>query len=306
MRVLITGAAGFIGSHLVRVMAKQGADVVALVRPNSDLRRLEDVLDQVTIASSDLLDEAGLRSVIEAHPPELCIHLAWFIAPGEHPNSLRNFDYVSGSMRLLQILDSVGCKRTVITGTCLEQDTSLGHLAEDTPILPQNFYSACKHSLNIVARAFQQRQGRGFAWVRLFNTYGPEEYDGPLVPDVIRKLLLNIPCELTAGTQQRDFLHVKDVARAISAIALSGVSATFNVGSGTPVAVSTIAKTIGTYLDREQLLLYGARSPTTFDCPICYANPRRLTQLTGWKQQIGLEEGLAETVEWWRSILIPR
>jgi nucleoside-diphosphate-sugar epimerase len=301
MRVLVTGAAGFIGSHLTRLLVSEGCDVVALVRPNSDLRRLTDVCDRVTLLRGDVLSPRTIESDLHRQPPDLCFHLAWFISPGTHPNSLRNIEFVSASMDLLQVLDRAGCARTVITGTCLEQDPSLGCISEQTRIAPQNFYAACKHSLHIMAESFQRRQGRQLVWARLFNTYGPWEYEGPLVPDLVARLLNNQHCLLTEGNQKRDYLHVEDVASALWTVARSTIAGAVNIGNSEPVAVATIAKMIAAHLGRTNLLRFGARPPSSFDCPFCCASTEYLRSATNWVPRKGLEEGLLQTIRWWKE-----
>jgi nucleoside-diphosphate-sugar epimerase len=302
MRVLVTGATGFVGSHLTRLLVQQQCEVTALVRPTSDLWRISDIRDHIVLVKQDLLTASALADQLRERAPELCFHLAWFVLPGTHPSSVRNVDHVAGSMKLLEALDTIGCKRTVMTGTCLEQDTSYGSLSEQTPIKPQNFYSACKHALHVMAEFFQSQHGRGFAWARLFNTYGPYEYEGPLVPDVILKLLQNTRCPLTKGDQLRDYLHVEDVARALWAIGRSDLQGAVNVGSSEAVSVATVAELIGKLMNRADLLGFGERPPSPFDCRLCCANGELLRTRTGWRQQIALDEGIAQTIRWWEQV----
>jgi nucleoside-diphosphate-sugar epimerase len=300
LKVLLTGAAGFLGSHLARRMVREGVQVTALVRARSDLRRLADVRAGIELAEGDLFDPGSLETVVQACKPDVCVHLAWYV-DRDQSRSLRNLDYVSASMRLLQFLDSAGCRRTVVAGTCLEQDTAAGYLSESTPSAPQNLYAACKHALHVMAEAFQKRQGRTLGWARLFNFYGPWDNDWPLIPDVIRTLLEGHPCDLTLGTQIRDFMYVEDMAAALWALARTDVDGAFNVGSSRPVTVAAVASLIGKLLGREDLLRFGARPFSPFDCRFCCANNEKLKAATGWAPQVDLEAGLSSTIEWWKS-----
>jgi nucleoside-diphosphate-sugar epimerase len=297
MRVLVTGAGGFVGSNLVREMIRDGAEVIALCHEENP-RRLQDVKVERRVA--DVLGPE-IADVVHAIAPDACAHLAWFISPGTHPTSTKNVEHVAASMRLLEALDAAGCARTLITGTCWEQDPSRGVLDENTAALPQNFYAACKHALHVMAASFQKMKRRGFAWARLFNTYGPWEYAGPLVPDVVSNLLAGKPCALTSGAQERDYLHIEDVASALWAILKSGADGDFNVGSSQPVRVAEVAEAIGRLLGRPELLKFADRAPSPFDCPRLYADATRLRSVTGWRPRLGLEEGLARTIEWYRS-----
>ena len=302
MKVLLTGAAGFLGSHVARLMVREGAEVTALVRPQADLRRLADIRAQVNIVEGDLADAARLETLVREAAPEVCVHLAWYVGR-DQGRSLENLKHVALGMQLVQLLDAAGCRRTVIAGTCLEQDTSVGYLSESTPRVPQNLYSACKHALHVMAEAFQKRQGRSLAWARLFNFYGPWDNDGPLIPDVIRCLLEERPCDLSPGTQLRDFTHVQDMAAALWALAGSDAEGAFNVGSGHPVTVASVASLIGKLIGREHLLRFGARPLSPFDCAFCCANNEKLRAATGWAPQISLASGLSSTIDWWKDRL---
>jgi nucleoside-diphosphate-sugar epimerase len=300
MRVLVTGATGFVGSHLVRLLVQRRCEVTVLVRSGSDLVRLRDVESELNVVEADLLELSHAESQIRGVQPELCFHLAWYINPGFHANAIQNLDYVTASVKLLQLLDDVGCARTIITGTCLEQDASTRFLNEQAACVPRNFYAACKHALHVQFEHFSRRQGRGYAWARMFDTYGPGEYSGRLVPDLIQNLVAGRACALSDGRQVRDYMHVHDTVRALWAIAESQKDGDFNIGSGQPVSVAQIANAVGQIVGRPDLLRFGARAALPFDTAFCCADTARLRRDTSWEPTISLDSGLEQTVTWWR------
>ena len=143
------------------------------------------------------------------------------------------------------------------------------------------------------------------AWARLFYLYGPGESPRRLVPDVIAGLLKHERVATTAGTQVRDFLHVADVARALTAVALSPLQGAVNLGSGDPIRVLDIVETIAAITGRRDLIDVGARPENLVDPPYVSADNRRLVEETGWRPHYTLAAGLADTVEWWRRTLTP-
>ena len=303
MRVLLTGATGFIGSHLARLLVSEDCEVYAVVRESSDLWRISDVVPQLHLVRCDLLAFDKLNAHLEEIQPALCIHLAWYAVPGKYPTSLENLSLLNASLHLASRLASLGCKRFVGVGTCFEYDTSLGYLSETSLTRPRNLYAASKLALQVVLEQIADITGLEVAWLRLFYQYGPFEDGQRLVPSVICSLLRNQMVSVTKGEQIRDFLHVEDVATAIWAVAQSNVSGPVNIGSGQPVAVRDIVTKIGAILNRPELIALGALPYSASDPMFICANIHRLTENTTWVPRYDLEQGLHHTVEWWQAYL---
>lgn len=302
MRVLVTGASGFIGSHVTRLALAEGHDVWGLVRRGSSLRRLDDVREQIQLLEGELNDTGALKKALSSSVPDICLHLAWYAEPGGKCLwAQENLDCLTGSLALLRLLRDVGCGRVIIAGTSVEYDTSTGYVSETSPIRPANLYAAAKHSLFLTASNFDVTGGWTLAAARIFSVYGPWEDSRRLVPYVISKLFAGEPCELTRGEQIRDYSHVEDAAGALWAIAKSAVVGPVNVASSQPVSVGSLAKRLGDILGRPELLRFGARSSPPGDPAFLVANTDRLRQEVGWEPHYDLDSGLAHTVDWWRS-----
>ena len=300
MHVLLTGATGFVGAHLARRLLHDGCRVSALLRPTARLDRIADLLPQMGRIDGDLAAPARYAAALRADPPDLCVHLAWYAVPGRYLHATENLAWVTASLALLEALHAVGCPRTVFVGTCVEYDTSYGYLSETTPARPASLYAACKHSLYLTGAQFQARQGRSFAWPRLFYQYGPWEDARRLVPLIIGKLRAGDPCPLTVGSQIRDYLHISDVAGAIWAVAQSALEGPVNIGSGQPISVAALAQQVGALLGRPDLLQLGAIPLPPGEPPFICANPT-LLRTTGWQPQYDLRTGVADTVAWWQA-----
>ena len=303
MKVFITGATGFIGSHVTRLLLSEGCEVHALVRESSDLWRINDVVPSLRLVRCDLLAFDALNAHLERIQPDLCIHLAWYAVPGKYLTSLENLSLLNASLHLASRLAGLGCQRFVGIGTCFEYDTRLGYLSETSPTRPRNLYAASKLALQVVLEQLANTTGMEVAWLRLFYQYGPFENERRLVPSVICSLLRHQVAKVTKGEQIRDFLHVEDVAAAIWAVAQSDLSGAVNIGSGKPVAVRDIVTQIGAILNRPELIAPGVLPYNPSDPLFICANNRRLTESTTWVPRHDLEQGLQHTIVWWQRHL---
>ena len=303
MKVLITGASGFVGSHVARLLVAEGCEVYALVRESSNRWRIRDILPSMYLRQSDLVAFENVNTYLQEIKPELCIHLAWYAVPGKYLNSQENLDSIQASINLLSQLAELGCKRFVGIGTCFEYDLSLGYLSESSLTKPITLYAATKVALSTILQQFAQITEMEVAWIRLFYQYGPMEDERRLIPGIISSLLRDEVVKTTKGEQIRDFLHIEDVASAIWAVAKSNVSGVVNVGSGQPVTVGQIALELGNLLGKPDLIHLGALPYRPNDPMFICANNELLRKKTDWTQKYNLTTGLKNTIEWYKDHL---
>ncbi len=303
MKVLLTGAAGFIGSHVARLLMREGHETYAILRQNSNVWRLQDIVHKLTVVSCDLSDVKALTPHLSRIKPDACLHLAWYAEPGQYLHSVENLNSLTASLGLASDLARLGCLRFVATGSCFEYDTTPGYLSETSPTKPDSLYAASKLAVELVSEQLAKMTGMSVAWARLFYQYGPFEDRRRLVPSVISSLLRGEKARISPGDQVRDFLHVEDVAEAIWAVASNDLRGPVNVGSGEPVTVRAIAERIGAILGCPDLLDVGALPYAPSDPMFVCADNRRLREGTRWAPQYDLDEGLRQTIEWWRRHL---
>lgn len=302
MRVLVTGAAGFIGSHLTQTILREGHEVWAAVLPGESTRRLAQIHDQVRIELIDLQKSSEVKELASRANPDCCVHLAWYVVPGKYWNSPENLRCVSMSLGLAEALAAAGCRRMVGVGTCAEYDWDHELLSEDaTPLRPRTLYGACKNATRQILEVFCGQAGMSFAWGRYFFLYGPGEKAQRLVPAVVRSMLRGEPARLNSGTQVRDFLHVQDVAAATWEVAKSALTGPVNIASGEPVRTGAIVETIARIIGGHPRVDWGAIPDGPRDVPVLAADVRKLRQATNWKPAYSLDEGLRDTVEWWKD-----
>jgi nucleoside-diphosphate-sugar epimerase len=301
-RVLVTGAAGFIGSHVVRVLLDADRDVGIIVRPGNPMPRLRDVADRLTVMPCELADPTTLRASLAEWRPDACIHLAWYAEPGKYLTAPENVPALMASLTLLDELIRVGCGQIVMTGTCAEYDTDVGYLREGGPTRPLTLYAASKLSLSLMAEQIAVAAGISVAWARLFYLYGPHEDERRLVPALIRALTRGEAFPATAGEQVRDYLHVADMASALWVLAEQRVNGTVNVCSGVPVTMRQVMETIGELVGRGDLIQFGAVPYREWDPPFICGDNRRLREQGCWIPRFPtLHSGLEQTIAWWQT-----
>ena len=296
MKVLVTGATGFIGSQIARGLLARGHTVRASERAGASRDRLADVEGGIEWVTCDVFAASGNDLALLCDGMETVVHSAWYAVPGKYLEAPENLACVSGTVALTHALADAGVKRAVYVGTCFEYDFDFGWLSETTPNRPASLYAAAKSSARLMSEQIARRRDVAFCWVRPFYQYGPFENGRRLVPYVIDTLLRGEKVPLTRGAPVRDFLHVADVGSAIAAAATSELQGAVNIGSGLPVTVREVATTIASLLGRESMLDFGARPDNPADPPFICANIRKLSQGTGWTPRFDLRSGLADTI----------
>lgn len=307
MRVLLTGATGFVGSHVAQLLVRHGHEVHALVLPGDAeeqlaKERLGPEGSAVVRVRGDLLDLASYAAVLERERFEACVHLGWYANPKDYLSARVNVDLLNASAQLGARLVDLGCRRVLMAGTCFEYDVAFGLLSETTALGPRHLYSTCKRALFEVMSHLTAGTATSFAWTRLFFLYGPHESRGRLVPAVIDSLLAGREARVTTGEQIRDFMHVADAAAGIVHVleddALSGP---VNVATGQPVRVREVVETIAGALDAKGRVAWGAIEARPNDPSFVCADVTKLRQ-SGFRPNFDLASGLADTIAWSKNV----
>jgi nucleoside-diphosphate-sugar epimerase len=298
-RVLLTGASGFIGRHCLAPLCAAGYEVHAVSSRERSTERPEAKWHR-----ADLLDKAQLDQLITRIKPTHLLHFAWYAIPGKYPTSSENLRWCQSTLELLRSFADNGGKRAVFAGTCFEYDSGYGFCNEElTPSRPSTFYGVCKNGTREVAAGFSRQFGITSAWGRIFYLYGPHEPKVRMVPAVVLALLRgeNAPC--SHGRQVRDFLHVEDTASAFVSLLQSEVEGTVNIASGEPITIRSLVEHIAALLNSRDRVEFGAIAAAPNDPPFLVADTRRLREEVGWQPRITLEDGLEDTINWWRKEL---
>src|SRR2546423_1727422 len=189
MKAVVTGASGFLGSHLVKSLLKAGESVAVLCRPNSNLWRIEAMLSDVTLIRGDFTALSSAKQAIQDFRPEAVFHLAWFGVGGRYRDDPRQIDLnLTGSIALMRLALVIGCQAFVGLGSQAEYGVQNRRLNERAPTEPINAYGVAKLSTYLILKYLASSHMR-FIWLRLFSAYGPKEGPEWMIPYVVNSLM---------------------------------------------------------------------------------------------------------------------
>lgn len=297
-RVLVTGGTGFLGRAVIPNLTAMGYEVHAVTH-GTEIHETDIIWHKI-----DLLNCTHARNLIEIVKPDALVALAWHMAPG-NAIAAENFDWIAPSIALIKAFSEAGGRRALMCGSCAEYDWAepAPFSESGTPLNPASAYGAAKHSLFKEFTTLCELSGLSGVWARPFFMYGPGEARHRLAADVITALLQGRPALCSSGIQLRDYLHVADVASAISMLLDSDVNGPVNIGSGKAIAIKDLVLEIATQIGAANLVKLGERETPENDPDIIEADINRLQTSTGWAPRFDLKNGIADTIEWWRNEL---
>jgi len=314
-KVLVTGAAGFIGSHLVEELVRQGEDVRVLVRYNSrDERGLlgdlaGEIQNQVEIVPGDLKDPDGVRKAIKRCTK--IFHLGALIAipySYVHPFNFIQTNVVGTAHLLNACLEDKGVEKIIHTSTSEVYGTAQYiPIDEKHPLQAQSPYAASKIAADKLAESYHHSFGLPVVTIRPFNTFGPRQSLRAIIPTIISQALEERRIRLGNTRPRRDFLFVKDTVRGFIQIGKceEAVGKAVNIGTGKDFSIEELVKKILGLMGKQGEVVVEDRRirPEKSEVMQLLSDTRLAQKLFQWTPQYSLEEGLKETIEWYRKNL---
>jgi NAD dependent epimerase/dehydratase len=316
-KVVITGADGFIGSHLTEMLAANGAAVTALAQYNSfdAAGWLDEIPASVRlntrVVRGDIRDAKFVHDLVAGH--DVVFHLAALVAipfSYDAPSSYVATN-VQGTLNVLEAARAAGIRRVVHTSTSEVYGTAqTTPIREDHPLVGQSPYSASKIGADMLAVAFHRSFGLPVVLLRPFNTFGPRQSERAVIPTIIRQALDPRCDAIRLGdlTPKRDFNFVGDIAAAFMAVAdvsEEGLGEVYNAGTGRMVSVGDVVEAVRALTGTEKTVaveMLRTRPPAS-EVMALVADSTRLNRATGWSPFVSLEEGLRQTIAWWAGRL---
>lgn len=302
MRVLLTGATGFIGSHLLIRLVKMNVPVAIVLREGAKTWRIDEVIDKVFVIRGDLSDPDTIQQPIITFAPDVVIHLAWYGVENRYRNEYQQLSInLLHITNLLQVIERTNVKKLIGFGSQGEYGPQNVPIDERIVPQPTTLYGVAKLCAYNIFELFCRQRSMDFSWVRLFSIYGPKDNDSWLIPSIITQLLAQKSPELTEGRQTWDFLYIDDAVDAIISILQSKKSnGIFNLGSGTSPTIRQTAEKIRDAINPAIQLRFGLIPYRSDQVMFLQANIDRLKNITGWTPQVSLEQGIQRTIAWYK------
>jgi dTDP-glucose 4,6-dehydratase len=308
--VVVTGAGGFIGSHLVEALAAEGASVRAMLRYTSRGQRgALDLVPEATLANvdvtlGDVRDFDAVRQICIG--ADAIFHLAALIGipySYAHPQEVIDTNVIGTSNVLLAAKELGRIERIVLTSTSEVYGSALRvPMDEDHPLQAQSPYSATKIAGDALGLSFRRSFDLPVVIVRPFNAYGPRQSARAVIPTILSQALAGGSLKLGTLDTTRDFTFVEDTARGFLTVggADAAVGEVVNVGSGSEVSIRDVVRIAGEIVGRK-LVVEGddqRMRPASSEVSRLLSDSSKAERLAGWRAQVPLKEGLRRTAEW--------
>ncbi len=303
-RVLVTGAGGFIGSHLVRALVREGADVFAVVGRQKNAQRLSEIKKNVTILFGDLTDVTVAKKILKASRPAIVFNLA---SPMSNKSSAeldaaQNIFDITRALLLASAEQKVS--RFIQMGSMEEYGAAKAPFKESALEQPVSPYGEVKVSTTHWALGFGTAQEIETVVIRPSAVFGEgQDFGRMLVPNFIKAGLEGMDFDMHEGKNLRDFIYVEDL---IEGMLLAGASEKcageiINFGAGTPIEVRKVAEMVNEAMGDPIRINFGAQPIRNNESPVAYLDCSKAKKLLGWHARTPLRDALQKTVAWYRD-----
>ncbi|PKP61388.1 MAG: hypothetical protein CVT88_00200 [Candidatus Altiarchaeales archaeon HGW-Altiarchaeales-1] len=301
VRVLVTGAGGFIGSHLTRRLVNEGAMVSAFEISKRD--NINDLIDKIDFYNINLCDFESVRNTIKNIQPEVIYHLAGVV---DVKRSFLDIDRIisaniQGTANLLHALEGINYDCFINTGTCEEYGDNPAPFVEEQMPNPVSPYSASKVWATFFCKMLYKTLGCPIITLRPFLTYGPYQFSNMLIPSTIISALFKKEFKLSKGEQTREFNYVSDIVDGFikASLAKKAIGEIINIGNGKEYRIKDVVIKILDIMGNPIEPVIGALPYRPGETNHFYCDNTKAGELIGWESKIDLDTGLKLTIEWY-------
>lgn len=284
MKVLLTGASGFLGRYVVELLLQQGIDIVVTGRQQPQ------GVCATNFLQVDFLSPVNFQELIESSGATHLLHLAWYAEHGKYWTSPLNLRWVDATIRLTEAFCLSGGKKVVMAGSCAEYDWSYGSCREaSTPLNPATLYGTAKDATRRLVTAVCSEHQIPCAWGRIFLPYGLGEDNRRLIPALIEVFEgKRAPFGVNANAY-RDFIHAEDVATGFLTLLQGEAAGAFNICSAQPVQIAEVVKMLAQSRDADPQLVLGLSTERPGEPSLLVGDNQKITEL-GWYAKYKLDE----------------
>ena len=304
-KILITGAAGFIGSNLLRRCLEENAEVYILSIKPANKWRLENVLSHVQEHCVNLLDLDLLEKTVASISPEIIFHMAAYGVYSSQKDVKKIIETnLLGTINLVNICKKTGFELFVNTGSVFEYGIKNSPLKESDMLEPISDYGISKAAATLYCQAVAKKENRPVVTLRLFTPYGYYEEPPRLVPSVILSCLNGENPKLSSPGSMRDFIFIEDVVDAYIKAAenVRKVSGEIlNIGSGKQCSVGEVVNTILQYSGNSVIPQWDSFSDNRIESKMLEADILKAERMLNWRPNYSLQQGLEKSVKWFKE-----
>jgi len=298
MKILITGAGGFLGSNLCNLLSNKHS-ILALSRSFDKL----EINNNIICQSLDMADYVHLRTAITNFQPEIVIHCAWMGGnSSKDTNELWQADNIIYSNELLKFCSFANVRNFIGFGSSAEYGNQINTLSEDTICKPSTMYGITKNAFKIIAENYCNNNNINFSWVRPVFTYGPRDVNTRLIPKTIMSLLKNEDLILNKCTAIVDYLYVEDFCRAVECIVEQELFGDFTISSDNEINIRNLVENIYDKIKSKSNLIFDDTKIDNSHQYIC-GSSQKLKSLSDWSPTISLDNGLDKTIYYFEKFV---
>lgn len=301
MKVLVTGATGFVGACLTRRLLGMGHEIHAFVRQTANQWRIADIAPQIVRHDVDLRDAHAVEQTLQSIRPDNIFHLATYGGFSFQQDVAAiyaaNFQ---GTVNLVHACQKVGFDRFIHTGSSSEYGMKTEPMRETDLLEPLGDYAVSKAAATLFCRSEALLKGLPIVTLRIFSPYGPWDDPQRLIPYVISSLLNGSVPALSSPASVRDYIFIDDVIEAYLAVMDTPVTAgeIYNVGSGVQTGIGQVVDRIVSAVDNGITARWGTEPPRRPEPAVWVADSGKLKGHFNWQATTGLEDGLQQTISW--------
>lgn len=301
--VIVTGASGFIGSHLTDRLVSEGARVHALFYDERELWRLRDSHGKAILHKIDIMQFGKLNKLVAAIKPDKIFHLAAIVNVSRDKSALNELflSNIKGTINMLRALRNIRYSCFINTGTCEEYGDNPVPFMENQIPNPVSPYSASKAANTLLCHMLYKTNKLPIVTLRPFLTYGPRQYPTMLIPDIICSALQGKKFKMTKGEQSREVNYIDDIVEGfiLASVNEKALGEVINIGCGREMKIKDIVKYILELMGNPIKPGVGAIPYRAGEAMHFYCDNSKAKNILRWKPRISMEKGLKETIKWY-------
>ena len=302
--ILITGAAGFVGANSARYFVSKGIKIHIIIKKNSNLWRLKDVMSKIHVHHSDLNNKTNIKKIIKKIKPKTIFHLAANGAYSDQ-NNLRKIkeSIFDSTFNLVNECKKYKFNIFINTGSSSEYGFKKNKMKESDALVPNSYYSVFKSSATLYCQFESINSNIQIVTIRPFHVYGPFERPSRLIPVLIKKMLSNKSISLVSPKISRDLIHIDDLIKFYIKIANKKdlIGEIFNLGSGKKYTIKNIYNLLKKLTGYKKKNLWSTMKNRTWDQTTWYADMSYVKRRINWTPKLNLNNGLSKTINWYKN-----